>query len=96
MLGMADPVGSARTVTSLLGGLPMAELDSVTVQSLGQAASCIGDFELADSIYTEAVIRLRTEGRLQVLARALLLQRGRGFVVASGRPRCRWPRRAGG
>ncbi len=74
VLGLADPIGSAKTVASLLGSLQMAELDSVTVQSLGHAASCIGDFELADCIYTEAVVRLRIEGRLQILARALLLQ----------------------
>jgi DNA-binding CsgD family transcriptional regulator len=74
VLGLADPVGSAKAVTSLLASLSMAELDSETVQSLGHAASCIGDFELADSIYTGVVVRLRIEGRLQVLARALLLQ----------------------
>jgi DNA-binding CsgD family transcriptional regulator len=74
VLGLADPVGSAKVVTSLLGSLPMPELDSETVQALGHAASCIGDFELADSIYNGVVVRLRIEGRLQVLVRALLLQ----------------------
>jgi hypothetical protein len=61
-------------VTSLISGLLTAKLDSVTVQSLGQAASCIGDFELADTMHNAAVARLRAEGRLQVLTRALLLQ----------------------
>jgi DNA-binding CsgD family transcriptional regulator len=50
------------------------DVDSVTFQTLGHAASCIGNFELADMFFTDAIARLRAEGRLQVLARALVLQ----------------------
>jgi DNA-binding CsgD family transcriptional regulator len=73
-LAYADPVGSAAAVTAILQNVVTAELDSVTVQTLGHAASCIGNFELADMIFQDAVARLRAEGRLQVLTRALVLQ----------------------
>jgi DNA-binding CsgD family transcriptional regulator len=74
MLAYADPIGSAPAVTRILHAEVITELDSVTVQTLGHAASCIGDFELADMFYASVVARLRAEGRLQVLARALGLQ----------------------
>jgi DNA-binding CsgD family transcriptional regulator len=50
------------------------DLDSVTVYTLGHAASCIGDFELADMFLSDAAARLRAEGRVQVLARAVVMQ----------------------
>jgi hypothetical protein len=74
VLGYADPVGSAQAVAGILHGVMITELDSVTVQALGHAAASIGDFELADLFYADAVSRLRVEGRLQVLARAVVLQ----------------------
>ncbi|HTZ29191.1 MAG TPA: LuxR C-terminal-related transcriptional regulator [Streptosporangiaceae bacterium] len=74
MLAYADPVGSASVVTGILHGVVTTDLDSVTVQTLGHAAACIGDFELADVLFTDAAARLRAEGRLQVLARAICLQ----------------------
>ena len=49
-------------------------LDSVTLYTLGHAASCIGDFELADLFLADAAARLRAEGRLQVLTRAVVIQ----------------------
>ena len=74
ILAYADPVGSASVVTGILHGVVTTDLDSVTVQTLGHAAACIGDFELADVLFTDAAARLRAEGRLQVLARAICLQ----------------------
>jgi DNA-binding CsgD family transcriptional regulator len=74
MLAYADPVGSAAVVTGILRGVVTTDLDSVTVQTLGHAAACIGNFELADVLFTDAVARLRAEGRLQVLARGICLQ----------------------
>ncbi len=74
MLAYADPVGSAAGVAEILQGVVTTDLDSVTVQTLGHAASCIGNFELADTFFTDAIARLRAEGRLQVLARAIVLQ----------------------
>ena len=74
MLAYADPIGSAPAVSRILHAAVITELDSVTVQTLGHAASCIGDFELAGTFYASVVARLRAEGRLQVLARALDLQ----------------------
>ena len=73
MLAYADPIGSAAAVSKILHAVITTELDSVTVQTLGHAASCAGDFELADMLYASAVSRLRAEGRLQALARALVL-----------------------
>jgi DNA-binding CsgD family transcriptional regulator len=74
MLAYADPVGSAAAVAGILRGVVTTDLDSVTVQTLGHAASCIGNFELADMLFADAIARLRAEGRLQVLARAIVLQ----------------------
>jgi ATP/maltotriose-dependent transcriptional regulator MalT len=74
MLAYADPVGSFPTVTKIMHTVTTADLDSVTVYTLGHAASCIGDFELADMFLADAAARLRAEGRLQVLARAVVMQ----------------------
>jgi DNA-binding CsgD family transcriptional regulator len=74
MLAHADPVGSAEAVAGMLSGLVTTDLDSVTVLALGHAASCIGNFDLADMLFTDAIDQLRAEGRLQGLARAIVLQ----------------------
>jgi DNA-binding CsgD family transcriptional regulator/tetratricopeptide (TPR) repeat protein len=73
-LAYADPVGSSPAVTKIMHAVVTTDLDSVTVYTLGHAASCIGDFELADMFLADAVARLRAEGRLQVLARAVVMQ----------------------
>jgi hypothetical protein len=74
MLAYADPVGSSPTVTRIMRAVVTTDLDSVTVYTLGHAASCIGEFELADMFLADAAARLRAEGRLQVLARAVVMQ----------------------
>jgi DNA-binding CsgD family transcriptional regulator len=74
MLAYADPVDSSPTVTKIMHAVVTTDLDSVTVYTLGHAASCIGDFELADMFLADAAARLRAEGRLQVLARAVVMQ----------------------
>ena len=74
VLAYADPVGSSAAVTKIMHALATTDLDSVTVYTLGHAASCIGDFELADMFLADAASRLRAEGRLQVLARAVVMQ----------------------
>ncbi len=48
LLAYADPIGSSATVTEIMHAVVSTDLDSVTVWTLGHAASCIGDFELAD------------------------------------------------
>ena len=73
LLAYADPVGSSSTVTKIMHAVVTADLDSVTVYTLGHAASCIGDFELAEMFLADAAARLRAEGRLQVLARAVVM-----------------------
>jgi DNA-binding CsgD family transcriptional regulator len=73
-LAYADPVGSSPAVTKIMHAVVTTDLDSVTVYTLGHAASCIGDFELAGMFLADAVARLRAEGRLQVLARAVVMQ----------------------
>ncbi len=72
-LAYADPVGSCSTVTKIMHAVATTDLDSVTVYTLGHAASCIGDFELADMFLADAAARLRGEGRLQVLARTVVM-----------------------
>ncbi len=79
LLAYADPVDSSPTVTGIMRTVVTADLDSVTAYTLGHAASCIGDFELADLFYADAVARLRAEGRLQVLARAIVMQAWAGL-----------------
>ncbi len=74
LLAYADPIGSSSAVTEIMHAVVTTDLDSVTVWTLGHAASCIGDLELADMFYADAVARLRAEGRLQVLARAVVMQ----------------------
>ena len=74
MLAYADPVDSSSRITEIMHAVVTTNLDSVTVFTLGHAASCIGDFELADMFLADAVARLRAEGRLQVLARAVVMQ----------------------
>ena len=74
VLAYADPVGSSTAVTKIMHALVTTDLDSVTVYTLGHAASCVGDFELADMFLADAAARLRAEGRLQVLARAVVMQ----------------------
>jgi len=79
LLAYTDPVASSPAVTEIMRAVVTTDLDSVTVYTLGHAASCIGDFELADMFYADAVARLRTEGRLQVLARAVVMQAWAGL-----------------
>jgi DNA-binding CsgD family transcriptional regulator len=74
MLAYADPIGSAATVTKIMHAVVTTDLDSVTVYTLGHAAACIADVELADLFLADAAARLRAEGRLQVLARAVVMQ----------------------
>jgi ATP/maltotriose-dependent transcriptional regulator MalT len=74
LLAYADPIGSCCAVTEIMHTVVTADLDSVTVWTLGHAASCVGDLELADMFLADAAARLRAEGRLQVLARAVVMQ----------------------
>jgi DNA-binding CsgD family transcriptional regulator len=74
LLAYADPVGSLGAVTEIMHTVVTTDLDSVTVWTLGHAASCIGEPELADMFLADASARLRAEGRLQVLARTVVMQ----------------------
>jgi DNA-binding CsgD family transcriptional regulator len=74
VLAYADPVGSSAAVTKIMHAVVTTDLDSVTVYTLGHAACCIGDFELADLFLADAAARLRAEGRLQVLTQAVVMQ----------------------
>ena len=74
LLAYADPIGSFGAVTEIMHTVVTSDLDSVTVWTLGHAASCIGELELADMFLGDASARLRAEGRLQVLARTIVMQ----------------------
>jgi DNA-binding CsgD family transcriptional regulator len=74
VLAYADPVGSSAAVTKIMHAVVATDLDSVTVYTLGHAACCIGDFELADLFLADAAARLRAEGRLRVLTQAVVMQ----------------------
>ncbi|MGH3166770.1 MAG: response regulator transcription factor, partial [Trebonia sp.] len=73
-LAYADPIDSAGTVAAILHAVNITESDSVTLQALAHAASCISDFELADTFYSVVIAQLRNEGRLQLLPEALVVQ----------------------
>jgi DNA-binding CsgD family transcriptional regulator len=74
VLAYADPVGSSCAVMKIMHAVVTTDLDSVTVYTLGHAACCIGDFELADLFLADAAGRLRAEGRFQVLTQAVVMQ----------------------
>jgi hypothetical protein len=52
VLAYVDPVGSSAAITKIMHAVVTTELDSVTVYTLGHAACCIGDFELAAELPT--------------------------------------------
>lgn len=72
-LALAEPVRRGAAVHELLSAaLPAGALDAVALHLLGQAAYAIGDLPRAADILSRAEPRLRGEGRLGLLAQALV------------------------
>ncbi|MGW4802418.1 hypothetical protein ACWEPC_59400, partial [Nonomuraea sp. NPDC004297] len=72
-LALAEPVRRGAAVHELLSAaLPAGALDAVALHLLGQAAYAIGDLPRAADVLSRAEPRLRDEGRLGLLAQALV------------------------
>ena len=75
ILANADPVGqSARLIARISKITPDPAEDPATLHLLGSAASAVWAFDLALGFLTNAVDGLRLQGRLGLLAQALVAQ----------------------
>ena len=82
VLAYASPVERANVVIDRISGWPIAEADAEEARLLGSAAVVVGAFDLSMPMLNVAVARLRTQGRLAHLARALTMQGWSGFCLA--------------
>ncbi len=84
ILSYAAPIGQGATVTSRLGRLePAGEGDADAMRLTGMAAMAVGAFDAATARLAAAAARLRVQGRLALLARALTLQAWSEMQLAS-------------
>jgi DNA-binding CsgD family transcriptional regulator len=72
ILSYAAPIGQGATVTGRLDRLVPADADAFRLT--GMAAMAVGAFDAATARLAAAAARLRAQGRLALLARALTLQ----------------------
>jgi DNA-binding CsgD family transcriptional regulator len=85
LLAYADPIGSGSAVTEIMRTVVTSDLDSVTVWTLGHAASCVGDLELADMFHAAARLRAARDG-FDSLGAAPWAERAREELRAAGVP----------
>lgn len=74
VLAFAAPIERGATVVERLAPLPMPDGDAPAARLLGNAAMAVGAFDVALAVHTAAVAQLRAQGRIGLLARALLGQ----------------------
>jgi len=75
VLAFAAPIGRGAVVIDRLPDLtPAARSDAATLRLAGNAAMAVGAFEEAAGLLAAAAAGLRAQGRLGLLARALVLQ----------------------
>jgi len=75
VLAFAAPIGQGTTVIDRLSRLtPAAGYDAAVMRLAGNAAMAVGAFDLAARLLGAAAAGLRAQGRLGLLARALVLQ----------------------
>ncbi len=75
ILGCAAPIERGATVHSRLSQIqPDAVGDAAAARLLGNAATTVGAFDMAAEFLAVAVVGLRAQGRLGLLARALAVQ----------------------
>lgn len=73
LLAYGSPFDSDGTVRALIAQVPAATQDATTTYRLAHAAACAGAFDVSERLLTEAAERLRSEGQLHTLGRALSL-----------------------
>jgi DNA-binding CsgD family transcriptional regulator len=75
VLALAAPLERATAVVDRLSEfVPAAGADAATTRLVGTAAMAVGAFDIAAGALAASAVRLRAEGRLGLLARALALQ----------------------
>jgi len=75
ILSFAAPIGQGATVTGRLRGLvPPGEANADAMRLTGMAAMAVGAYDVAAALLAAAAARLRVQGRLALLARALALE----------------------
>ena len=75
VLALADPVGRGAAVIDRVSRLePRLDMEAGSLHLVGMAATITGDFENGAAFLAAAVARLRTQGRLGLLAQALVAQ----------------------
>jgi DNA-binding CsgD family transcriptional regulator len=75
ILAFADPIERGADVIDRISRLePDAGLDSAAIRLIGAAATAVGAFDLSPGFLASSVDGLRTQGRLGLLAQALVSQ----------------------
>jgi hypothetical protein len=74
VLAFTSPIDRGATVVERLVPLSMPDGDAPATRLLGNAAMAVGAFDVALAVHTAAAAQLRAQGRIGLLARALLGQ----------------------
>jgi DNA-binding CsgD family transcriptional regulator len=85
ILAHADPVGQAPAVLERIARLRPDDADPVAMLRAGAAATAVAAHNLALGFLEAAVSGLRAQGRLGLLARALVCQTWAGALAGQGR-----------
>ena len=73
LLACGAPLESADAVLGIVASVKTLDHGATTTYQLGHAAACVGAFDVAERLFTQAVDALRSEGTLHTLATALVL-----------------------
>jgi DNA-binding CsgD family transcriptional regulator len=73
LLAYGSPLESADDVLEIIAGVKTSDRGATTTYQLGHAAACVGAFDVSETLLTQAVDTLRSEGRLHTLGTALVL-----------------------
>jgi DNA-binding CsgD family transcriptional regulator len=82
ILAFADPIEQGATVVERIARLDLdGELDAGAIRLVGAAATAVGAFDRSPGFLAHSVDGLRTQGRLGLLAQALVSQSWAAFFV---------------
>ncbi len=73
LLAYGAPLQSADDVLEIIASVKAFDRGATTTYQLGHAAACVGAFDVSETLFTQAVDALRSEGRLHTLGTALAL-----------------------
>ena len=73
LLAYGSPLESADDVLEIIASVKASDRGATTTYQLGHAAACVGAFDVSETLLTQAVDTLRSEGRLHTLGTALVL-----------------------